>query len=191
MMIELTDDQKRRLLTLARSVIGRDLGVENVPGEPDLDDPVFSEKYGVFVTLHIDGQLRGCIGNIQGDRPLRDGVRTMARSAAFHDPRFPALTAREYPLIDIEISVMSPIEKVESIDDIKVGRDGLIISRGYHSGLLLPQVATEQRWDTYTFLQNTCFKAGLQHDAWQKEDTVIEKFSALVFGEKEMEDTHS
>ncbi len=190
-MVELRKDQKWRLLALARHVIGRDLGVENTPEEPDLSDPVFSEEYGVFVTLHIDKQLRGCIGNIRGDRPLRDGVSNMARSSAFHDPRFPALTPQEYGMIDIEISVMSPIERVASVDDIKVGRDGLIISRGYHSGLLLPQVATEQNWDTYTFLQNTCFKAGLQHDAWQKEDTVIEKFSALVFGEKEMEGLHS
>lgn len=184
-MISMTDDQKKNMLAAARKAMADKLGID-CPAQPDLSDGVFNEQYGIFVTVHKFSQLRGCIGYVKGERPLRDAVNDMAISAAFRDPRFPELTAAEYDEIDIEISVLSPLEEVDSLEEIEVGTHGLVITRGYHSGLLLPQVAVEQNWDRFSFIQNACYKAGLPHDAWQQEDTVIEKFSALVFGEKDL-----
>ncbi len=185
-MIEITIDQKKALLNLARKTIAERLSVETIIILPDFSDSVFKEHCGAFVTLHISERLRGCIGYIQGVKPIPETIKDMAISAAFNDPRFPDLTKEEYDKIDIEISVLTPIKKVESISEIVVGRDGVIISRGFNQGLLLPQVATEQGWDLETFLEHTCYKAGLQGNAWKEVDTKIEKFSALVFGEKEL-----
>lgn len=189
-MIELNREQQIKLLKLARRTILDRLQNGNSPPDDargDFSDPVFSEKCGAFVTLHIRGQLRGCIGYIKGIKNIPDTVRDMAKSSAFQDPRFPPLRMEEYGKMDIEISVLSPIEPVMDVrKDIKVGRDGLIISSGFRSGLLLPQVATEQKWDLIKFLENTCYKAGLPGDAWKNQGTKIEKFSAQVFGEKEL-----
>ncbi len=182
-MIELNNEQQVKLLKLARSTIAGTLGLS--PGEkPEFKDAIFREQCGAFVTLHIRGRLRGCIGYIKGVKNIPETITDMAKASAFNDPRFPPLRKDEFELIDIEISVLSPIETVENISDIKVGRDGLIISRGFNSGLLLPQVPTEQGWDLETFLINTCYKAGLPGSAWQQKGTKIEKFSAQVFGEK-------
>jgi uncharacterized protein len=184
-MIELTKSQQERLLALARNTIADSLKIAGAREAPELGDEIFREKCGAFVTLHIRGRLRGCIGYIQGVRPIPDAIREMAMASAFKDPRFPPLRAEEYNDIDIEISVLSPIEPVTNVKDIVVGRDGLIISRGFNTGLLLPQVPTEQGWDLETFLTQTCYKAGLPGSAWQQKGTKIEKFSAQVFGEKE------
>ena len=150
--------------------------------------PVFSDKsgklgeqWGAFVTLTKSGQLRGCIGNIVGTKPLITTVAEMARAAALEDPRFPRVTPAELPSLDFEISVLTPIRKVNDISEIKVGRDGIMISRGFNRGLLLPQVATEYGWDLDMFLEHTCIKAGLPRDAWKQKGTVIEAFSAEVF----------
>jgi AmmeMemoRadiSam system protein A len=183
MNFDLDPAQKKTLLALARSAIAVKLGLD--ADEPALDDPVFHEKLGAFVTLHRDGDLRGCIGIIEPVLPLVQTIREMAVSAAFRDPRFSPLQAREFSLIDIEISVLSPISVIQDEKDVVVGRDGLIISRGGRRGLLLPQVATEYGWDAVTFLQHTCHKAGLAADAWHEQGTVIERFSAVVFGEKQ------
>jgi len=184
-MIELTKDQQVKLLKLARKTIADSLGIR-LDGEIDLEDEIFKEMCGAFVTLHIKGRLRGCIGYIQGIKSIPDTIVDMAKASAFKDPRFPPLRKDEYLLIDIEISVLSPIEPVKNVSEIKVGRDGLIICRGFNSGLLLPQVPVEQCWDLDTFLENTCYKAGLPGNAWQQKGTKIEKFSAQVFGEKEL-----
>jgi uncharacterized protein len=183
-MKELTNEQQSKLLTLARKTIAKSL---EMPGDegPDVSDEIFNEKCGAFVTLHTGDRLRGCIGYIQGIKPLRETIIDMAKASAFKDPRFPPLRKEEYPSIDIEISVLTPIEPVGDVKEIKVGRDGLIISRGLNAGLLLPQVPVEQGWDLEEFLQNTCYKAGLPANAWQQKGTKIEKFSAQVFGEKE------
>nr|MDP9361119.1 AmmeMemoRadiSam system protein A [Acidobacteriota bacterium] len=147
-------------------------------------DEVLRRPAGAFVTLKThEGDLRGCIGSIQAVEPLYKAVASSAISAAFRDPRFPSLRAGELEHVELEISVMGPIEVVTNIEDIVVDRDGLIISRGRYAGLLLPQVATEYGWDRQTFLQQTCVKAGLPRDAWRAEDCRIEKFSAVVFGE--------
>ena len=167
-----------------RDVVERTLdSVVNGGSVPNFDDHSgkLSEHWGAFVTLNLRGRLRGCIGHIIGTQPLIDTVAQMARAAALEDPRFKPVTPGELKDIEFEISVLTPIEKVENLDDIVIGRDGLIITRGYHRGLLLPQVATEYNWDRDTFLSQTCVKAGLPRDAWTREGTVVEKFSAMVF----------
>ncbi len=185
-MVELNIDQQKSLLRLARKTIADKLHADCEDYKFDFSDEIFKEKCGAFVTLHIKGNLRGCIGYIEGVRPIPDTIKELALSSAFRDPRFTPLSAAEYKNIDIEISVLSPIERVENIDDIVVGRDGLIITRGYNRGLLLPQVPVEQKWDRDTFLTHTCFKAGLPGDSWRKPGVEIEKFSAQVFSEKEL-----
>lgn len=188
-MIELNKDQQVNLLKLARATIYEYFADNYFDGRPTEDaftDPIFREKCGAFVTLHIDGALRGCIGYIKGFKEIPETITDMAKSSAFQDPRFSPLTKNEYDGIDIEISVLSPIVIAQGIEDIVVGRDGLIITNGARSGLLLPQVAVENSWDLNTFLENTCYKAGLPGDAWKWNDTKIEKFSAQVFGEKEL-----
>ncbi len=184
-MKELDREQQAALLRLARAVIAESLDIP-APVLPEFSDDVFMNECGAFVTLHERGKLRGCIGYIQGVKPIPEAVTDMARAAAFRDPRFPSLAREEFDRIDIEISILSPIEEVISVSDIVVGRDGLIVSRGNRSGLLLPQVATEQGWDLRTFLEHTCYKAGLPGDAWRIDGTRIEKFSAQVFGEIEL-----
>ncbi len=186
-MQELTREQKVRLLKLARKTI-YELLFENKfdgSGIEEFTDNIYNTKCGAFVTLHMKGNLRGCIGYIEGIKPIPDTIIDMAKASAFRDPRFMPLSRSEYEKIDIEISVLSPIENVKGVSDIVTGRDGLIISNSGRSGLLLPQVATENNWDLTTFLEHTCYKAGLPAEAWKWKDTVIQKFSAQVFGEKE------
>ncbi len=130
--------------------------------------------------------LQGCIGYITGVKNIPETIKEMAISAAFNDPRFSGLTETEYHEIDIEVSILSPIEEVQDVAAIVLGRDGLIISQGYNRGLLLPQVASEEGWDLDNFLTHTCYKAGLSGDAWKQNETTIEKFSAQVFGEIEL-----
>ena len=154
---------------------------------PSLNEGEFDEALrrpaGAFVTLTKGGDLRGCIGSIHAVEPLYRAVASSAISAAFRDPRFYPLRPDEMPEVELEISVMGPIEPVKDINDIEVGRDGLIVSRGRNAGLLLPQVATEYGWDRQTFLDQTCIKAGLEKGAWRSEQTRIEKFAAEVFSE--------
>jgi len=143
---------------------------------------VLTEKRGAFVTLTIDGRLRGCIGYIQAVKPLYETIAEMAVQAAFHDPRFPSLTKSEFNSIDIEISVLTPMIIEKNPENVVVGRDGLYIVRGYNSGLLLPQVPVENSWDRETFLNQTCIKAGLPPGTWKEAETQIYRFQADIFG---------
>jgi AmmeMemoRadiSam system protein A len=183
-MFELNADQRRTLLVIARQSIASVLeGRAPEWNAGDFDD-VLRRPAGAFVTLNtLDGDLRGCIGSIQAVHPLYQAVASSAIAAAFRDPRFPPLHPGELEQLHLEISVMGPIEVVANVEEIVVGRDGLIMSLGRNAGLLLPQVAGEYGWDRPTFLQQTCLKAGLPRDAWQSKECRIEKFSALVFGE--------
>jgi len=181
MNLTLSKDQKGMLLYLARSTIAAKLGMPH-PVQACEDD-LFEQHLGAFVTLHKSGNLRGCIGTITGVRPLKETIVQMALSAAFSDPRFAPLTSPEYSQIDIEISVLSPIEPA-TIDDIEVGTHGLIITKDFNRGLLLPQVATENNWTKEEFLSHTCMKAGLKPQTWREGGYTLEKFSAIVFGEK-------
>lgn len=187
-MIELNREQQIKLLKLARKTIAGYFNEENSTENyvKDFSDEIFKEICGAFVTIHSNRRLRGCIGNIKGVKSIPETVVEMSRASAFRDPRFPPLSREEFENVDLEISIMSPIEEVRDISEIVIGRDGLIISNGIRSGLLLPQVATEQNWDLGQFLENTCYKAGLPADAWQWKDTRIEKFSAQVFGELDL-----
>ena len=152
---------------------------------PEPQDGPLAARCGAFVTLHMDGALRGCIGHLTSSEPLYQTVSEMAVSAAFSDPRFSPLIESEFSHIDIEISVLTPMKRVEDLTEIKVGTHGLYIVMGPTRGVLLPQVATENGFDRETFLSQTCIKAGLAPDSWRK-GAEIYSFEAEVFGEKEM-----
>ncbi len=187
MQLTLSKKEKELFIKLARNEIEKNLGIEKTKVEEDelRNYPIFfSRDYGSFVTLHLNRKLRGCIGYIQPITVLKEQIRMCAKAAAFEDPRFYPLTKEEYPYIDIEISILSPIEKVKNLDEIVVGRDGLIVQHSIFQGLLLPQVATENNWDKETFLSHTCMKAGLPPDCWKRNDVIIKKFSAFVFNEE-------
>jgi uncharacterized protein len=183
MALEINEAVKKELLGIARSVIAQNLGIDQPALNGDFSDPVYTKKCGAFVTLHLKGELRGCIGYIQGILPLQETIEEMAHAAAFRDPRFAPLSVQEFKDIDIEISVLSPIEPVVSLDDIVVGRDGIIARKGVYHGLLLPQVATEYNWTLEEFLSHTCMKAGMKPDAWRDGSVSFEKFSATIFSE--------
>ncbi|MCX6543261.1 MAG: AmmeMemoRadiSam system protein A [Acidobacteria bacterium] len=181
MTTPLTAQERRSLLDVARQAIA-----DQLAGRPQASassDGVFERRCGVFVSLHHDGELRGCIGYPDGAQPLGIAVPRCAVSAATGDPRFAAVTAAELPEIDIEISVLTPVEPVTSPADIEVGRDGLIVEQHWHRGLLLPQVATEWGWDRDTFLAQTCVKAGLPREAWKRGASIF-RFQAEVFGDR-------
>ncbi|MGC8719766.1 MAG: AmmeMemoRadiSam system protein B [Thermodesulforhabdaceae bacterium] len=176
----LSDEEKRILKELAYATIKAKLEGKPLPSIPNPKGKLL-ERRGAFVTIHKNNQLRGCIGYVEGHRPLWETVRDMAIHAAFHDPRFPALSPQEFPFIDIEISVLTPLERLKDISDIEIGKHGLVVRKGFYSGLLLPQVAAEYGWDRETFLEWTCRKAGLPPDAWKSNDVEIYIFSADVF----------
>jgi AmmeMemoRadiSam system protein A len=182
-MINLERGQKLILLRLARQAIDRWVG-EGLRQIEESGDPALVELAGAFVTLHRLGELRGCIGRIRADRPLERVVQEVAMSAATGDPRFPPIKHPDIIEIDLEISVVSPFEPMKDLNEIEIGRHGLMVSETYASGLLLPQIASEYGWDPQTFLEHTCMKAGLPKDHWQTTTLKIEKFSAEVFSEK-------
>ncbi len=183
-ILSLSEWEKRYLLWLARKAIAAAFAKRDfTPPEPP--SPRLKEHLGVFVTLHESGQLRGCIGLVEGIKPLHQAVAEMAVAAAFQDPRFNPLQPEELDKIDLEISVLSPLKKIESVEEIQVGTHGLFIKKGYNRGLLLPQVATEWGWDREVFLSQTCLKAGLSGDCWQDAETEIYIFSAEIFSEQE------
>lgn len=181
----LSQEQRQQLLRIARESIEAALSGHRAELDPATVDAELKRPSGAFVSLHTGGgDLRGCVGSIQAFAPLCEAVASSAFNAAFRDPRFHPVRPDELPALHIEISVMSAIEPVADVDTIEVGRDGLIVSRGGRTGLLLPQVASEQGWDRETFLAQTCVKAGLPADAWRSSGCRIEKFSAEVFGEQ-------
>lgn len=179
----LTENDKKILLQIARSVIMA------LPGEAQLNRELVQGANlqlhcGAFVTLKRQGQLRGCIGSFISERPLWQEIAVLARSSATRDPRFLPLRDEEKGEISLEISVLSPLQTIRSIEEIEIGRHGLLIEQGFHRGVLLPQVATEYGWDRKTFLEQTCIKAGLPPDAWRDGTTRLQTFSAQVFGEE-------
>lgn len=182
-MKPLTPQEKKTLLTLARDTIERYLKDGSRAALPDVP-PAIEDVCGAFVTLHKRGELRGCIGNMVGQGPLVETVREMAIAAATQDPRFPRVRPAELGEIDIEISVLSPLARIRDVKEIEVGTHGILMRRGMHQGVLLPQVAVEWGWDREEFLRHTCLKAGLPTEAWKDKETVIEIFSAQIFGEK-------
>jgi AmmeMemoRadiSam system protein B/AmmeMemoRadiSam system protein A len=179
----LTMSQKAELLDLARSAISESLRGKE-PAEIEPNDPQLSRRAGAFVTLRIEGELRGCIGYMRGDVPLYRIVQEMAVAAASSDPRFPPLTEEELKSTVIEISVLSPMRRVTDLEKIQVGVHGLMIYHNGRQGVLLPQVPVEEGWDRDAFLENLCLKAGLPGDCWMDQPTLY-SFTAIVFGEEE------
>ena len=162
--MELTAKDKAALLDIVKKTIASKVNNKVLP-KTEADSDILKEKRGAFVTLKKRGHLRGCIGYIKAVKPLWETVQEMAVAAAFHDPRFPSLKPDELKDLSFEVSVLSPLRRINDINEIEVGKHGLYIVRGYNSGLLLPQVAVEYGWDRENFLAETCYKAGLPPQA--------------------------
>lgn len=180
----LNQEQRKRLLSIARQSIehylktGKKLEVVET-------DPILNQLNGAFVTLHEHGQLRGCIGNIVGSLPVYLTIRDMAVQAAVNDSRFSPLKLTELKEIEIEISILSELKKINDPLSIRLGIDGVLLKRGLNSGVFLPQVATETGWSKEEFLSYLCsHKAGIPSDAWKEKSTEIYVFTAEVFSEK-------
>jgi hypothetical protein len=179
----ISPSDRKYLLSLARETISRYLTVKMIP-LPRLSTPIRRERRGVFVTLKKRGNLRGCIGRMTSDRPLAELVGAMALESAFEDPRFSPVTLRELPALEVEISVLTPMQQVSGPDDIVVGRDGVLIKKGGRSAVFLPQVAPEQGWQRDEMLDHLSMKAGMSAGAW-RENTIFLTFQAIVFSENE------
>ncbi len=175
-----TSEEKIELISLARQSIESTLLNRNDSPETTFEN--LKEKMAAFTTLMINNALRGCIGYIHAIKPLYITVWDTAQSAAFGDPRFPPLTIDEFSKIKIEISVMTPLKKIDDYYDFEIGKHGLYIKHGFYSGLLLPQVALKYKWDKEEFLREVCYKAGLPADAY-KQGADIFKFAAEIFSE--------
>ncbi|MEM3041228.1 MAG: TIGR00296 family protein [Nitrososphaerota archaeon] len=194
MSLELSLDDGRFLVQLARRTITEYLNLRKVPNTPRDVPSKLLQKWGVFVTINtfIEGaeELRGCIGFPLPELPLVEATISAAVSAATRDPRFPPLTKKELQNIVVEVSVLTPPELIsvreakEYPNAIKIGRDGLIVEQGYFKGLLLPQVPVEWHWDSEEFLCNCCLKAGLPPDAWLLPGCKVYRFQAIIFKEK-------
>ncbi len=180
----LSPHERAELLRLARDTITTYLQERTVLPY-HTTNPHFLRQGGAFVTLKKHGDLRGCIGYIVSDKPIYETIQEVAISAAVQDPRFPAVRLQEMEELTVEISLLSPMHLVTDTDRIVVGQHGLLIRRGYHQGLLLPQVAPEQGWDREEFLEGVCYKAGLSPNAWRDPATELYSFTAEVFGEDE------
>jgi hypothetical protein len=177
--IPLTALEKSGLLDAAR------IAIENALGADRREAPVIRTETacGVFVTLHLRGHLRGCVGTTQLRKPLDQTIGEVAVAAATTDPRFPALKIEEVRDLHIEISLLSPLRRIHSPHDVEIGRHGTVVRNSGRSGLLLPQVAADRGWNSTELLERTCEKASLARDAWKDAATLIYVFTATVFGE--------
>ena len=176
---EYSTEERRLLLRVAHESILSKLEDREISFDPP--SPRLAEKRGAFTTLHCQGELRGCVGFVFPVNPLYRTVAETARAAAFEDSRFEPVTLEEARDLRIEISVMSPLEPIAA-ENVEVGRHGLLVTHEMHRGLLLPQVPIEHGWDRETFLEQTCRKAGLPRDAWQR-GARLEAFTAEIFGD--------
>ena len=174
----LTVEDKALLIQIAKDAVGAKLRRKEYVA-PEHENLAFTR--GAFVTLTVDGELRGCIGQIRGREPIAQTIADMAVQAAFEDPRFEAVTKDEFDKLAFEISILSPLKRVHKIDEIEVGTHGLLIKLDWHSGLLLPQVATEHGWSLIEFLEQTSMKAGLPKHGYKDQYAEIYSFTAVVF----------
>lgn len=177
--------EKRLLLDVARCALMSAVDGTEPTASPPCDVPC-AESSGAFVTLQRRGQLRGCIGEINSKESLTKVITRCTRAAALEDPRFRPVRADELGEINIEISVLSPPRESKA-EEIEAGKHGLIVSRGYRRGVLLPQVATERGWGAERFLEEACVKAGLGRQTWKTSGVVIESFTAEAFGEADVQ----
>jgi len=176
----ITEDDRRALLSLARRAL--EARVRRQPPPSASCTGTLGEARAAFVSIHRHGELRGCLGRLEWDVPLGDLVVELARDVADSDPRFEPVSPVELGDLQLEISVLSPSREVGSVEEIEVGRHGLIVEHEGHRGLLLPQVAVEHGWTREALLEHTCRKAGLAADAWTRGARVL-VFEAHVFGE--------
>jgi AmmeMemoRadiSam system protein A len=177
----ISPEDQRRLVDLAHRAL--EARVRHA-GLPDIDSSLAPEvRRGAFVSIFHDGELRGCLGRLNSQLPIARLVAQLAQAVADSDPRFDRVTPQELVGIGFEISVLTREREIQSVDEIEVGRHGLIVEQGTSRGLLLPQVPTEQGWDREAFLDHTCLKAGIAADAWQRGARIF-VFEAQVFGER-------
>jgi len=179
---QLSATERAELLTRARTsgaaALGLSLGVEGPEPFGRLAEPGCS-----FVTWRREGRLRGCIGSVEAVRALALDVERNAASALVHDPRFAPATAKDFPRLEVEVSVLWPRERILAADEVEIGTHGLYVEKGARRGLLLPQVAPEWGWSAPEFLEQVCLKAGLPGEAWRRPDVALYRFEAEVFGE--------
>ncbi len=185
--MELSTEEKEILLKAARESILQEFSECDVTKIDYKVFPKLKMELGAFVTLHIDNQLRGCIGYIIAQKPLFDTIVEAAKHSAFGDPRFPELSRDEFDKVSIEVSVLSKFETIKSYDEIEVGKHGLLLEEGGRA-VLLPQVAIEQNYNRAQFLTALCHKAGLYGNYWKERMLNIKVFTALVFSEEEIGD---
>jgi len=177
-MQSLSDAERKAIVELARQ------GVVEAVCHARLVHPipkqgVFARRCGVFVTLHLQGRLRGCIGVIEAREPLGESLVRCAAGAALEDPRFPPMRPEEVNEVEIEVSLLSELQRIKP-EEIEIGKHGLVVERGSRRGLLLPQVATEHQLGREEFLQEACVKAGLARDAWEDPGTMVSGFTCEI-----------
>lgn len=182
----LSDEQKRALVERARAAVEAEVTGRRISSWRDIsrEGPELPQASGAFVTIKRRGELRGCLGTLQCRRGLAEEVARCAADAASEDPRFPPVAVDELPELAVEVSILGPLEAIDPQQPgaFEIGLHGLVVEQGRHRGLLLPQVATEWGWTPDQFLRQTCVKAGLAPDAWQRGARVF-RFAAEVFGE--------
>lgn len=181
----ITEEDKRLLLSLARNSIAVRLATGERENDPiPLPTASLSIHCGAFVSLYVEGKLRGCIGTFSEEETLYHNVRSMAISAAISDTRFTPVTSAELDRLKIEISVLSPRESIDDINHIILGKHGIYMKKGINRGTLLPQVAINQNWTLHEFLGNCAkYKAGIGWDGWKTADLYI--YEAFVFNSDE------
>jgi len=182
----LSEADRKAILELARQAVEeavcRNRPVLEIPRTETLE-----RRCGVFVTLHVAGRLHGCIGVIEGKETLGQSIVRCAASAALEDQRFPKMRAEELKELEIEVSLLSGLERIQP-EEIEIGRHGLLVEQDYRRGLLLPQVAEEHHLSKEQFLQETCRKAGLRTDAWQSPATRIFGFTCEIVTEQQQQE---
>jgi len=178
----LEPSERRLLLQIARRAIAAGLAGEPTPPDTASLPEALRAQAAVFVSLHLRGELRGCIGSLAAEDPLAEAVAHNAFLAAFEDPRFAPLTPAELPHLEIEISVLSPFEPCDP-EEIVIGRDGLMIRKGSRAGVFLPQVAVEWGWSREEYLERLCQKGNLPPGEWSRPGVILERFTAEVFSE--------
>ncbi|MBN1276237.1 MAG: AmmeMemoRadiSam system protein A [Deltaproteobacteria bacterium] len=185
---DLSEEQGKYLLSVARKTIEQELFGRKAQEQPDDLPSVFRERRGTFATLTIDGSLRGCIGHIIPQESLIDGIRVNAINAAFRDPRFPAMSKKDWERVKIEISILTDPEPLSYSDandllaKLRPGIDGVILGKGFHQATFLPQV-WEQLPGKEDFLTHLCLKAGLKGDAWMNGDIEVSTYQVQAFEE--------
>lgn len=180
----MSNEDRLQLLDLARKSIVHHLDHNEHYTLKNPDNPIFKEERAVFVTLHKEGKLRGCIGHMHAQMPLYKAVIEMATASAYEDPRFHPVQKEELEKIEIEISILSPMERISDYKKIRMGIDGVWIKKDFRSGVYLPQVATDTGWDRETFLKSLCSsKAGLPADAYKDPDVKIYIYQVEKFNE--------